>query len=65
MVENKNISIYFLLIQNDVKQQRLTANTRLRFASPKLLPSVATSGIRKTLYAISDITVHNKIWCKK
>jgi len=32
--------------------QPITASTRLRFASPKLLPSVATSYIRETLCEI-------------
>jgi hypothetical protein len=31
---------------------RITANTRLRFASPKLFPSVASSVIRETFFAI-------------
>lgn len=33
--------------------QPITASTRLRFAPPKLLPSVATSGTRGTLCNIS------------
>jgi hypothetical protein len=36
--------------------QPITASTRLRFASPKLLPSVATSGTRGTLSARAGLS---------